>query len=165
MILNSLFFNYDLKRSVQEPRVHNQLNPNYNEVEQDFQKVRLEHKHQNTCLNESHWAQYTWQKGESFISSTRTWFILDSIITHDSFLLSCANNNANNLWLYLFFTECDRKTSTEESCDEVAEFHRGGPGCNEAWRSDLCWIGPQKRRTSCGLLTQTLYLLWSVELL
>ncbi|KAM9475174.1 glutathione hydrolase 1 proenzyme-like [Clarias gariepinus] len=38
VILNSLFFNYDVKRAVMEPRVHNQLNPNYNEVEKDFKK-------------------------------------------------------------------------------------------------------------------------------
>ncbi|KAK2840564.1 hypothetical protein Q7C36_012143 [Tachysurus vachellii] len=38
VILNSLFFNYDLKRAVEEPRFHNQLSPNYNEVEQDFEK-------------------------------------------------------------------------------------------------------------------------------
>ncbi|XP_060787052.1 gamma-glutamyltransferase 1a isoform X2 [Neoarius graeffei] len=38
VILNNLFFNYDLKRAVMEPRVHNQLNPNYTEVEEDFQK-------------------------------------------------------------------------------------------------------------------------------
>ncbi|KAG7331937.1 hypothetical protein KOW79_003771 [Hemibagrus wyckioides] len=38
VILNSLFFNYDLKKAVEEPRFHNQLNPNYNEVEKDFEK-------------------------------------------------------------------------------------------------------------------------------
>ncbi|XP_072514550.1 glutathione hydrolase 1 proenzyme [Salminus brasiliensis] len=36
VILNSLFFNYDLKRSVIEPRVHNQLSPNVTVVEHDF---------------------------------------------------------------------------------------------------------------------------------
>ncbi|KAG7281784.1 hypothetical protein CRUP_037065 [Coryphaenoides rupestris] len=42
VILNSLFFNYDLKKSVTEPRVHNQLNPNMTVVEQGFEKSVLE---------------------------------------------------------------------------------------------------------------------------
>lgn len=39
VILNSLFFNYDLKKAVREPRFHNQLKPNTTLVEQDFEKV------------------------------------------------------------------------------------------------------------------------------
>uniref|UniRef100_A0A3B3VMP1 Glutathione hydrolase n=1 Tax=Poecilia latipinna TaxID=48699 RepID=A0A3B3VMP1_9TELE len=42
VILNSLFFNYDLKKAVMEPRVHNQLNPNMTVVEQGFEKSVLE---------------------------------------------------------------------------------------------------------------------------
>ncbi|XP_077418045.1 gamma-glutamyltransferase 1a [Vanacampus margaritifer] len=42
VILNSLFFKYDLRKAVTEPRVHNQLNPNMTVVEQDFEKRILE---------------------------------------------------------------------------------------------------------------------------
>ncbi|KAJ8379464.1 hypothetical protein SKAU_G00002420 [Synaphobranchus kaupii] len=42
VILNSLFFNYDLKKAVMEPRVHNQLNPNKTVVEEDFEKSVLD---------------------------------------------------------------------------------------------------------------------------
>uniref|UniRef100_A0A3B1K1G1 Gamma-glutamyltransferase 1b n=1 Tax=Astyanax mexicanus TaxID=7994 RepID=A0A3B1K1G1_ASTMX len=39
VILNSLSFNYDLKRSVVEPRVHNQLSPNITLVEAGFDQA------------------------------------------------------------------------------------------------------------------------------
>uniref|UniRef100_A0A8C9RA00 Glutathione hydrolase n=1 Tax=Scleropages formosus TaxID=113540 RepID=A0A8C9RA00_SCLFO len=42
VILNSLFFNYDLKKAVSEPRVHNQLNPNKTVVEEKFEKSVLD---------------------------------------------------------------------------------------------------------------------------
>ncbi|KAJ8285805.1 hypothetical protein GJAV_G00031130 [Gymnothorax javanicus] len=41
VILNSLFFNYDLKKAVTEPRVHNELNPNKTMVEENFEKSVL----------------------------------------------------------------------------------------------------------------------------
>ncbi|XP_068167471.1 gamma-glutamyltransferase 1a isoform X2 [Antennarius striatus] len=42
VILNSLFFKYDLKKAVTEPRFHNQLNPNMTIVEQGFEKSVLD---------------------------------------------------------------------------------------------------------------------------
>uniref|UniRef100_A0A7N5ZVV3 Glutathione hydrolase n=1 Tax=Anabas testudineus TaxID=64144 RepID=A0A7N5ZVV3_ANATE len=42
VILNSLFFNYDLKKAVTAPRLHNQLNPNMTVVEQGFEESVLE---------------------------------------------------------------------------------------------------------------------------
>uniref|UniRef100_A0A3B3Z648 Glutathione hydrolase n=1 Tax=Periophthalmus magnuspinnatus TaxID=409849 RepID=A0A3B3Z648_9GOBI len=42
VILNSLFFNYDLKKAVTEPRIHNQLNPNITVVEEGFEESVLE---------------------------------------------------------------------------------------------------------------------------
>ncbi|XP_075881745.1 gamma-glutamyltransferase 1a [Nelusetta ayraudi] len=42
VILNSLFFNYDLKKAVTEPRVHNQLNPNMTMVELGFEESVLD---------------------------------------------------------------------------------------------------------------------------
>ncbi|XP_053092115.1 glutathione hydrolase 1 proenzyme-like isoform X1 [Pangasianodon hypophthalmus] len=53
VILNSLFFNYDVKRAVEEPRFHNQLNSNKTEVEENFDqsvKKGLEQKKHNTPL-------------------------------------------------------------------------------------------------------------------
>ncbi|KAJ8346656.1 hypothetical protein SKAU_G00280570 [Synaphobranchus kaupii] len=38
VILNALFFKYDLKRAVSEPRLHNQLLPNRTLLESDFDK-------------------------------------------------------------------------------------------------------------------------------
>lgn len=39
MILNALFFDYDLKKAIVDPRIHNQLSPNTTQVEPDFDKV------------------------------------------------------------------------------------------------------------------------------
>lgn len=41
VILKALFFNYDLKTSVSEPRLHNQLSPNTTMTEAGFDKVSL----------------------------------------------------------------------------------------------------------------------------
>lgn len=38
VILNVLFFDYDLKKAVSEPRIHNQLSPNLTVVEPEFDK-------------------------------------------------------------------------------------------------------------------------------
>ncbi|XP_013859228.1 gamma-glutamyltranspeptidase 1 [Austrofundulus limnaeus] len=42
VILNALFFNYDLNKAVTEPRFHNQLSPNKTEAEPDFDKNILD---------------------------------------------------------------------------------------------------------------------------
>ncbi|XP_068617141.1 gamma-glutamyltransferase 1a [Brachionichthys hirsutus] len=42
VILNALFFNYDLKKAVMEPRFHNQLHPNVTVVERGFEKSVLD---------------------------------------------------------------------------------------------------------------------------
>ncbi|KAF4070302.1 hypothetical protein AMELA_G00283890 [Ameiurus melas] len=51
VILNTLFFDYNLMKAVEEPRFHNQLNPTDTEVEEDFEEVWLEYYngHQDTC--------------------------------------------------------------------------------------------------------------------
>lgn len=42
VVLNTLFFQYDLKKAIAEARVHNQLSPNTTQVEQSFDKAVLE---------------------------------------------------------------------------------------------------------------------------
>uniref|UniRef100_A0A9J8CG97 Glutathione hydrolase n=1 Tax=Cyprinus carpio carpio TaxID=630221 RepID=A0A9J8CG97_CYPCA len=42
VILNALFFDYDLKKAIVDPRIHNQLSPNTTQVEPDFDKTILE---------------------------------------------------------------------------------------------------------------------------
>lgn len=41
MIIKALFLDYDLKRAVSDPRLHNQLSPSATFFESDFDKVRL----------------------------------------------------------------------------------------------------------------------------
>lgn len=41
VILNVLFFNYDLEKAVSEPRVHNQLVPNTTTAEPGFDEVSV----------------------------------------------------------------------------------------------------------------------------
>ncbi|TSM12567.1 Glutathione hydrolase 1 proenzyme [Bagarius yarrelli] len=42
VILNSLFFDYDLKKAVVEPRIHHQLSPNFTVLESDFDTAVIE---------------------------------------------------------------------------------------------------------------------------
>ncbi|KAK7125489.1 hypothetical protein R3I93_020993 [Phoxinus phoxinus] len=42
VILNALFFQYDLKKAIEDPRIHNQLSPNTTQGEPDFDKAVLE---------------------------------------------------------------------------------------------------------------------------
>ncbi|KAG1929489.1 glutathione hydrolase 1 proenzyme [Pimephales promelas] len=42
VILNALFFEYDLKKAIADPRIHNQLSPNTTQGEPDFDKAVLE---------------------------------------------------------------------------------------------------------------------------
>ncbi|XP_019938108.1 glutathione hydrolase 1 proenzyme [Paralichthys olivaceus] len=42
VILNALFFNYDLEKAVSQPRLHNQLSPNTTVAEPDFDKSILD---------------------------------------------------------------------------------------------------------------------------
>lgn len=42
VILNTLFFDYDLKKAVTLPRIHNQLKPNTTVAEDDFEKSVLD---------------------------------------------------------------------------------------------------------------------------
>lgn len=46
-IINSLWFGYDVKRAVEEPRLHNQLLPNTTTVEKDIDQVGWELRRQN----------------------------------------------------------------------------------------------------------------------
>ena len=41
VILNALFFDYDLKKAVADPRLHNQLAPNTTLAEPGFDKVSV----------------------------------------------------------------------------------------------------------------------------
>uniref|UniRef100_A0A8C7Y0R6 Glutathione hydrolase n=1 Tax=Oryzias sinensis TaxID=183150 RepID=A0A8C7Y0R6_9TELE len=46
VILNALFFDYDLEKAVSDPRLHNQLLPNTTDAEPDFDQVSFAH-----CIN------------------------------------------------------------------------------------------------------------------
>jgi len=43
VILDYLFFDYDLQKAVNEPRVHNQLSPSETFVEENIDEVRFLH--------------------------------------------------------------------------------------------------------------------------
>lgn len=39
--MNSIWFGYDVKKAVEEPRIHDQLFPNITELEQQIEEVGL----------------------------------------------------------------------------------------------------------------------------
>lgn len=41
VILNALFFNFDVDKAVSDPRLHNQLSPNTTQAEPKFDKVSV----------------------------------------------------------------------------------------------------------------------------
>lgn len=43
VILNYLFFGYNLQKAIKEPRVHSQLNPDKTFVEDHFEEVKFVH--------------------------------------------------------------------------------------------------------------------------
>lgn len=45
VILKSLFFSYDLKQAIFEPRLHHQLSPNFTVLEPNFDTVSENHGH------------------------------------------------------------------------------------------------------------------------
>uniref|UniRef100_A0A8C5HGY4 Gamma-glutamyl transferase n=1 Tax=Gouania willdenowi TaxID=441366 RepID=A0A8C5HGY4_GOUWI len=50
VILNALFFDYDLKKAVSDARLHNQLSPNTTVAEPDFDKVSVTNKQFSTSI-------------------------------------------------------------------------------------------------------------------
>uniref|UniRef100_A0A493TLV5 Glutathione hydrolase n=1 Tax=Anas platyrhynchos platyrhynchos TaxID=8840 RepID=A0A493TLV5_ANAPP len=47
-IINSIWFGYDVKKAVEEPRIHDQLFPNITELEEQIEEVCLKRKHDTT---------------------------------------------------------------------------------------------------------------------
>lgn len=63
-------------------------------------------------------------------------------------------------------TECSWWLGSEESCNRAAEDARSSSAGHRATRGQtLCWIWPQERRLSCGILNATAtrpsYILWT----
>uniref|UniRef100_A0A8D0KUD0 Gamma-glutamyltranspeptidase 1 n=1 Tax=Strix occidentalis caurina TaxID=311401 RepID=A0A8D0KUD0_STROC len=50
-IINSIWFGYDVKKAVEEPRIHDQLFPNITELEQQIEEVCLKRKHDTTRVS------------------------------------------------------------------------------------------------------------------
>uniref|UniRef100_A0A8B9PXJ8 Glutathione hydrolase n=1 Tax=Apteryx owenii TaxID=8824 RepID=A0A8B9PXJ8_APTOW len=50
-IINSLWFGYDVKKAVEEPRIHDQLFPSITELEQEIEEVCLKRRHNTTWMS------------------------------------------------------------------------------------------------------------------
>lgn len=134
MILNTLFFDYDLKKAVTLPRIHNQLKPNTTVAEDDFEKVGNSEQY---CI------VYCWIIKIGFNYGLESVCVCVFISV---FMYVC-----------VCVKECIRWPGKEEPCKNQAPVYEwfSGSGGGETGGVALCRVWPQERGLSSGLLSLT----------